>query len=489
MATFSDPTGVIAQQAAALGIPVTDPSVSGAIQSVQQAAISEGLDPNSLETITRVSTLFNSYKQLYGQMTTGTANAAQTALSAARSFVTQNHELTGAINTAQGLVSAFSDAASGKATPQDVAANFAGPAIAAMVAGNVLAPGLGAAIVGGVAIVSQLMDQLGLFGHAPGFQVCDNFSVTTPTPPNFVIGCVAVFDSSGPITPKSVNWRSFPEPKNSADAWWFAAVNNSSPGYVDWRNARWIYDRTALSSDTKMLTNLGTQAYIGGKFLIANQAVTATPILSAFPEYVLVMQYAPTMAMTSEQSSAVKNFNSAFVQAWKANKEFWLNGRSGADDPTVLTHAAEIWNRAHLPGAGIDIAAGAPGLYWSSLIPQVVNSAATDVLSMDGTKLHLNTGAVRTVKPVAAAPAKPAITIHLGSAPAAAPAVAAPSATAAAPVVYVAPPAPPEPAWLQVAPWVPALVGIAAFSTVGLLGPIVGVIGTATWLGLKYKKI
>jgi len=484
---FSDPTGQIADYANTNFIQLSDPQIGAAIASVQQAAANEGFPITSQESFNRVGTLLGSYKQIYDKLSEGGGplNATQTAISAARQYVGQNSELGGALATTSGLVNAFANAAkSGQASPVQLAADVSGPVIATLVTAGALSAGVGAAVIAGLAILDSLMDA---GADKPGFQVCPGFELTTPTAPDYAVGCIAVFAPNDPITPNSVNWRRFPEPINPADAWWFAKMNATSNPFVDWpsgaNKARWIADRDALAGGTIWVRNTSGA-------LISQTG--GAPIDSAFPAYRAVVTMAPTfVGQSTEQAAAVKAFSQAFVTAWKANAEYWLNGRKGADDSIVLQHVAELWNRAHLPGVGVDIAPNTGNLYWTSRIPTVVNSIAPGdpILSPDGAKLHLYTGALRSTKPTVAAkptpkpvPAttvKPLVQIGPSAAQVAAQIAAAQSAALQGQQGV--------PLWQRIVALLPAALGIASIPWTGYWGPLSGVAGTAAWLEAQNK--
>ncbi|MDE3097789.1 MAG: hypothetical protein KGK07_17520, partial [Chloroflexota bacterium] len=238
---YYDPSGLLAQQLQQQGLVPTDPNVAGYIASIQQAAIAEGLPANGQDVVSRVQTFATAYQQMYNNPSVASVgNAVQISLNAARQYVTQNHELAGAISTAQGLVTAFEQAASGGGTPQDVAAAFTGPLIAAAVAAGAVSAGVGAVIVAGVSIAASILDQVGLFASKPGIQVCPTFKYTGSGMPSFSVNCMAVFDQTGgPISPGSANWRSFPQASDPSVAWWFQGMPSGGT-FQEWKQAMWI---------------------------------------------------------------------------------------------------------------------------------------------------------------------------------------------------------------------------------------------------------
>ena len=504
VAAITDPSGVIQAQAASMGIPITDPNIAAAIASVQQAAIAEGLDPSTVEATQRVSMLLQNFQGVYQKLGPGVANATQTALGAARQFVSQNRELSGAVDTANGLVAAAQAATSGSSTPQDVAANFSGPLIALMIGTGAMTAGLGAAIVAGLAIADTLLDDLGVFPNKPGFEVCPGFKVQNK--PDFAINCMAVYDplstQAGGIAPKSRYWRSFPEPTNPVDAWWFAYPTNSSPTSYSWNGATWQFPKTALS-DSAIDETFPEWWMAHFPLDLSTGTVQA---LGLTPKNI-----------SDEQAQALRDFTGAFFQAWKANKEYWLNGRRGASDVQVLLRVAEIWNRSHQPGQGIDISpgaqtynmAGGPPIsyapYWMTLINAIGAQGDVDILAANGTSLHLNTGFLKPVPGrITATTARArehlaaqaaATAAHIKAAIKTTPPAVHPihlaigNPAALAELAKGAPVGPPKPSlWQRVQPWAPLGVGAATFLLAGPVAPLlVGAAGTAVWLEGRHK--
>jgi hypothetical protein len=106
---------------------------------------------------------------------------------------------------------------------------------------------------------------------------------------------------------------------------------------------------------------------------------------------------------------AFTQFNAAFFNAWRANKEFELNGLKSQPDWHVLKTLVKAWNRAHEPGVGYDFvhqdvhySNGSSGCsspyvpYACSLVTQVVNQTAGDdadaALIISGRNVHIHTG-------------------------------------------------------------------------------------------------
>jgi hypothetical protein len=401
---YQDPSGIIAQQLQTQGLNPNDPQVAGYIASIQQAAMGEGYGATAQEVISRVQTFSAAYNQVFNNPSVASvSNAVEISLNAARQYVGQNHELSGAIATTQGLVAAFAAAASGNKTPQDISAAFAGPLVAAAVGAGVTTAGVGAVIVAGVAIAASLLDAAGLGASKPGTQICPSFNYTGGGTPSFAIGCMAVFDSVGsPIAPGSAIWRSFPQAANSDDAWWFQGMPSQGT-FTNWppnvpvaSQAKWIPrpDGGGIPIVAAFPNWMGIAG--SGDWSAVTRPRDPSPSLT----YGLGNASRPTV-LSAEQRAAVVAFDGAFAKAWESNCEMALNGLGGkmASDGAVLIHAAEIWNRSHLPGQGIDISTNPLAnsfFYWLNLIGQVVASGNADILSADKLSFHLNTGAFKT---------------------------------------------------------------------------------------------
>src|SRR5260370_30346143 len=71
-----------------------------------------------------------------------------------------------------------------------------------------------------------------------------------------------------------------------------------------------------------------------------------SPIELLFPEYNDVVMPAPGTGLF--ETGPLAGFHLAFIAAWKANKEYALNGQKCQPDATVLQHCILVWNRAHV---------------------------------------------------------------------------------------------------------------------------------------------
>ena len=461
-----------------LGIDTTDPQIAGGINGVIAQATGEGA--SDTETRARISTLLHQFSSI----SQGQNIDAGAAIQAASQYVTQFHSIAGAIDTAGGLVSAVQAAASGSATPPDLVTDFTGPVIAALTTAGAVSAGVGAAIVGVVTIVGSLLDAANIFGTKPqGQDVCGTYM---NPPPDFVINCVGMYDPSAPISPGSPSWRSFPEPAVKADAAWFGTGQSTGGVFFDWQGAHWVVAQT-----------FGT-----------NQR----PIDAMFPEYARLYQ---------ESTGSASDFQKAFFTAWKANKQYWINGRKGASDAQVLIQTLRLWNRAHMSTSSLSLASGNAS-YISTLVAGAVallsvgsdtqsSNNPTDYL-LSGNALHMNTGPLKARPPGTPVPshlvalfginsigAKLSSLIGLGPQPPtpvhpAAPPIQVTTKTvamnfrglfgpqaAAAPVV--APP--PVSGFSKFAPFIPAVLGVVAFPFLGVTGPVVGGLVTVLWKEMK----
>lgn len=296
---------------------LADPDFAQAWGQVQNQLTAEG--STAIGVINNAkSTFLSAYTQL------GTAasylQSGQLA-EAAKQFTMAGQTVAGAVNMVTGLV----NAQKGGITPQAglaITQTFIGTMIGVGVAAGSVSAGVGAAIVAAITGLIALLQAAGLFNDQPlsGQQICG--TVFNP-PPSFAVGCIAVYpnDPNNPANdPGAIAWRKFPDPNNAADAAWFSLDQGVEIG--QWQGARWNNPPVALGS-----------------------AVGVRPIDSAFDVY---RQFECEIARRPDDE-----FLAAFFSAWKANKEYALNGLKAQPDWQVLLHLIRVWNFAHQGPVGI----------------------------------------------------------------------------------------------------------------------------------------
>lgn len=407
--------------AGANGVDLSNPLISQNLHDVLATAKAEGIDALNLgqEQLSRVKTLFESFNQVYNSHSMqGAANAVAQSIGAARQFVTSNHELSGALGATQGLVTAFANASkNGSTNPIDLVAGLSGPIMAAAVAAGAASMGVGAAVVAVIAIADELLDAAGVFGAPkPGFTVGGpaappwEYTGSSQTPTMTINGTVVYDDHNVQVISPTdrQDWRHFPEPNNKDDSFWFSLYGPKT-NFTQWRGAAWIVNPNlgdAGSDNNNMFLKMWRD--MAEKMTGAPDSFTHTPMSSLFPEW-----WAANLSMMpgvrsfqgatldAEKLNALQNFTHAFFQAWKANKEWWLNGRQGGADLDVLAHLITLWNRSHDPGEGLDVQPEYPSqgeflgpsrLYWVTLINSLRTGGKTSVLGPDGSSVHLHTG-------------------------------------------------------------------------------------------------
>jgi hypothetical protein len=284
---------------------------------------------------------------------------ASVALPSAQSLTINAQTIGGAVAQVSGLVQALQggntkqvfQAVTGTMVGLFGAASFAFPPAA-----------LGAAILAGAAGL------LGQFLGAPSSNVAGcPYTSCNPTP-SWAVGCVCVWQSgSQTIAPGSAAWRSFPDPNDPADAAWYVP---NGRGVGDWKGATFGGDASPYARGTR-------------------------PIDIAFPELAQIERDA-------QSGGDLGPFLQAFMAAWKANREYSLNGLNPQPDSTVLIHTARIWNKSHSDSSGVDIPYDpnanniySPNPYVQSLVQDAVRANPPDVLN--GFAVHVNTGPGKVV--------------------------------------------------------------------------------------------
>jgi hypothetical protein len=402
------------------------PEYQAAVKQLTDQLTLEG--QSSFDIQGSIQAMGDTFNQLNQQM-----GSPSDALQASLKYTLGTKSFGAAVDMVSGLVTA---ATSGE-PPAELLQTFTGTMIGVMVLAGGVSAGVGAAVMAAAAIVIGLLQQLGFFpgqptgtalpgcpgvtytGQGPSYQLplpgwggVSNVVYAWPDP---------YWDSShkSGLQPGAPLWRKFPVQLAAAgslsavlDVFWFAPFSGgvqSSPGQWNWpKTLSW-----QPSNDNKPLnlyfcwpnTNLGS---------LYSDRVRFIDI--AFPLYHHMecemaageMMFA---GLNSEIIQALTNFDVVFFTALKLNWEYALNGITPpASDLEVLVHTIYTWNRAHAPGHGWDITpaptdqpwmpdgtacSGLPPPWYAAILASNVGSSTqpAGVMSADGTKLHINTGA------------------------------------------------------------------------------------------------
>jgi hypothetical protein len=372
------------------------PAFPAAWGQVQAHLTAEGLDPSSIDPavgtyITQTQDMFaNSFNGLGAlAQDAGVDMASQglDALSATTGVVISGRTLSGAITNVQGLIQG---ATSGNTA--QIVQSVTGVMLAVGLSVAPITAGLGAAVMAGGAAVLSLLSQAGLFGSTPpGLEIVPG-CFYWPSKPAFTLShvvAIAADPTSAQVAPGTSNWRPFPEP--GPDPAWFWLPGNQ---------LTWGWDKPAN----------GRQFDKGVSFLACTPQDSNDPSFGwrmidlAFPEYRFLE--CEQQLVARGKATPHNRFAKAFFAAWKANKEFALNGLNPQTDGTVLAHALRIYNRAHdgaikvpLPNSGY----GAPlfqgpcpstlNYYYSYLVKDAIS---TGLVSADTNgNLMLNAGGLK----------------------------------------------------------------------------------------------
>jgi hypothetical protein len=201
----------------------------------------------------------------------------------------------------------------------------------------------------------------------------------------FLVGCVAAYPDdpfSPQVSPGAANWRTFPiNPSPDINAFAYGqsgdvtfqnaggscpmpyalatlGVSGSPSQYPNWTtdDTRWfipiyrcgegpgIWKGAVFDSGYTSDGSIGANSPNTGK-PVPNQWAQSgkRPIDCAFDVY----RY-----LECEMSqSNVTDFQKAFYTAWKANKEYELNGLKSQPDWQVFLHLVRVWNSSHLSGS------------------------------------------------------------------------------------------------------------------------------------------
>jgi hypothetical protein len=345
------------------------PRGTSAWATIQGQLSSEGADQPT------VVAAQNTFTNAWNSLSTTFGVDADSALTGAAQYTYAASTISGSISMVQGFANDI-EQVSTPAGAMNIVNMFTGSMIGLAVAAGAVSAGVGAAIVAAVAVAGDILQDI--LGRPPGVEICPGISANPP--PNWVVHCTPVWGTS--YSPGQNGWRKFPSTPE-----WFAV--NGSATLMD----GWTGDANTLPIHHANLR----------------------PIDVLFPEYAVV-DY-----LIDLQSLALTGFHGAFVAAWKANKEFALNGQKVPTDATVLQHCILVWNRAHDNSSTTQLSSSTSG-YEGSLVSSaiaVASSALQAANYISGQSFIIHTGPIRTFShivpltlhhlpvPATAAPAPP----------------------------------------------------------------------------------
>lgn len=349
-------------------------ATAGSQIAAQLQAEGQADGSNATDIQDRIGTAQNALAQTYSDLTSSSSafqlplEGPGGAIDVAQKFVTSAYTVVGAVDAVGGLVAA---AASGDPAAIDQAGSvIVGTIVSLATAAGAISAGVGAVIVAGAGLLIEGLTAL--FSHAPPAATICGTDVTQVPP--IVVGCV-FSQTASRRAPKSINWRSFPNPSAAGDAPWFAAPANVGSGEY-FNDFPWLGDYWSAGFSTT-----------------ADRAIDR-----AFPDYqTLAQENSNTL-----DTSALGQFKAAFFVAWKANKAYALNGLTPQDDYQVLSYVTRSWNNAHAGpqhgGSAIllatnDTSTGAA--FESGLVEQMLNLSPGDP-NLVGARLQINLGALKT---------------------------------------------------------------------------------------------
>jgi hypothetical protein len=261
---------------------------------------------------------------------------------AAASFTMVGNTIAGAVNTVEGLVSAVSSGS----VPQAMNAviGLVTSVVPAAAAAGAVSLGVGAAIVIGAALVEGLISNM--FGSQPtpegSVGNCPYYG--SGGAPTILVNYAWSWGKPVPTGPSNALWRRFPDPSNSSDAGWFVSYNRN--GQLD------------LGGDTKTWWWAAGQQNVSDEWyacLTMPQDSGKRPIdqlcyengNSVYHHLECEAAIAKAVPQDGSPAAALAKFQQAFFAAWKANREWGLNGLPQRPDVAVLQQTLVLWNNAH----------------------------------------------------------------------------------------------------------------------------------------------
>ena len=320
----------------------------------------------------------NTFTSSWNSLSTTFGMDADSALTGAQQYTYAASTIAGAVSTVQGLVSDFKQIQT-PAGALSAVNMFTGAMVGIAVAAGAVSAGIGAVIVAAVGIAADVLSNF--LGSAPGVSVCPGIRCNPA--PDWVINCTCVWGAA--YSPGANGWRSFPTP--AANPEWFSPTGTA-----------YLKDGYTGQINTLAITSASSQEYLGVQ--TGNPNFTM-PIEILFPEY---GQLTATLSVPLE----LLPFHAAFVAAWKANKEFTLNGQKAQDDAVVLQHCIRVWNKSHSGSSTFALSAHSDSplgpiigenFYEASLVAEAISNAPSDLAAANyisnGTFL-INTGPALT---------------------------------------------------------------------------------------------
>ena len=311
------------------------PDAQQAFSAIQSQMQGEGFGAQDIDNAA------NKFVQTYNQLNlNGIIGDGSDPIQAAAQFTTIGHTIGGAVSVVQGLITA-AESGSPPAAVNAIMGVVVSAAPAAVAAGAI-SLGVGAAIVFGAALVESVLSSM--FG--------------APTPPAGYVGTCAYYGTNPsivdnyvwswgqqvPAGPGNPLWRRFPVQAsgNASDLLWYIPYPSVLPGASQTINWNWTAGQQAHTDEWYGCFTTGSD---NGK----------RPVDQAFYEYgVSVYRHLEceqaAVAMVPNDGTpgaAFAQFQRAFFNAWKANREFGLNGISQRADYEVLQQLVILWNNAH----------------------------------------------------------------------------------------------------------------------------------------------
>lgn len=303
-------------------------------------------------------------------------NDASSALNYAQQATLGIYSVASAVSTVGSFVSAVESE-----TPVQAANMFTGVMVSLLIAAGSVSAGAGAIIVAGAAIAFSAIQ--GLLGSKTP-RVANVCGASLTWTPSLVVGCV-YSNAASPIAVGAANWRSFPIASTSSN--WYSTSTPSVGGsfpWVTWKGYGWGYSPWG-----------------------ASRLIDAT-----FPDYAAIENFVNRTAIgiaLNVNTRPLSPFIPFLFSAWKANKEYALNGLQPRENYEVLVQAVRFWNRAHAATSYLDITASSTSMpYVASLMPALFNAMGDNDSENNiyNGALRINTGAQYVPKKV--------IVLHLG---------------------------------------------------------------------------
>jgi hypothetical protein len=288
------------------------------------------------------------------------------AVSAAAAFTLGNHSYGAAVGQVADLVSAIVQGGNPNQVFQAFTGTLMSTAGLAVAAGSV-SFGVGAAIIAGIDIIATIIG----FNNPPQpVAMVGSCQVYGNTKPTIVDGYTWSWGNPTTVGPSDkAYWRTFPSPTDPNASGWFTpfSFTNIFSNQISWN---WtfgtIHHTDVVSTCFTIPTEIGKRPI---------EQISSEPPQGGGPTVYRHLEaegFLAQQVLANSPNDTMANFQLAYFAAWKANREYGLNGLQQRSDGAVLAQLVQTWNRGH-NGAPVTISPSTDSpIFWGAAQPSSI---------------------------------------------------------------------------------------------------------------------